>query len=89
MLAGLKIDVSALASQIKAPTLIIQVRGDQVVPFFAATELASLIPGARLVPIEGSDHLPIPGDGEGEQIARAVQPFLDQDLEPASASANR
>jgi class 3 adenylate cyclase/pimeloyl-ACP methyl ester carboxylesterase len=87
--AGLKIDVSALASQIKAPTLIIQVRGDQVVPFFAATELASLIPGARLVLIEGSDHLPIPGDGEGEQIAQAVQPFLDQDLEPASAGANR
>ncbi len=82
-------DVSALASQIKAPTLIIHVRGDQEVPFAAGADLASLIPGARLVPIEGIDHVPIPGDGEAEQIQRAVRPFLDQDLKPASASANR
>jgi class 3 adenylate cyclase/pimeloyl-ACP methyl ester carboxylesterase len=83
------VDVSALAVQIKAPTLIIQVRGDQVVPFIAATDLASLIPGARLVPIEGIDHISVPGDGEDEQIDQAVRPFLDQDLEPASVSANR
>ena len=84
-----KIDVSALARQIKAPTLIIHMRGDQVVPFYLGTDLASLIPGARLVPIDGSDHVPIPGDGESEQIDRAVTPFLDQDLEPATASADR
>src|SRR6266851_9518352 len=89
LLAGDHIDVSALAPQIKAPTLIIQVRGDQVVPFFAATDLASLIPGARLVPIEGIDHFSVPGDGEGEQIDQAVRPFLDQDLEPTNLSANR
>jgi len=87
--AGSKIDVTALASQIKAPTLIIHVRGDEVVPFAAGTDLASLIPGARLVPIEGNDHVVIPGDGESEQILRAVQPFLDQDLEPTTVSANR
>ncbi len=83
------IDVSALARQIKVPTLIIHMRGDQLVPFYLGTDLASLIPGARLVPIEGSDHVPIPGDGEAEQISEAVQPFLDQDLEPTTASANR
>jgi class 3 adenylate cyclase/pimeloyl-ACP methyl ester carboxylesterase len=83
------VDVSALARQIKAPTLIIQVRGDQVIPFIAATYLASLIPGARLVPIEGIDHISVPGDGEDEQIDQAVRPFLDQDLEPTSVTANR
>jgi hypothetical protein len=30
--------------------------------------------------IEGKDHIPIPGDGEAEQIARQVQPFLDEDV---------
>jgi pimeloyl-ACP methyl ester carboxylesterase len=85
---SLPVDVSALARQIKVPTLIIHVRGDQVVPFYLGANLASLIPGARLVPIEGSDHVPVPGDGEAEQIEPAVQPFLDQDLEPATASAN-
>ena len=89
MEAGNHIDVSALAPQIKAPTLIIQVRGDQVVPFIAATDLASLIPGARLVPIEGIDHIAVRGDGEDEQIDRAVRTFLDQDLETANVNANR
>jgi class 3 adenylate cyclase/pimeloyl-ACP methyl ester carboxylesterase len=88
LLASSKIDVSALARQIKAPTLVIHVRGDQVVPFYAGVYLASLIPGARLVPIEGSDAVSVPGDGEDEQIERVVQPFLDQDLEPTSASAD-
>ena len=83
------VDVSALARQIKAPTLIIQIRGDQVVPFVAATDLASLIPGARLVPIEGIDHISVSGDGEDEQIDQAVRPFLDQDLEPTTARADR
>jgi pimeloyl-ACP methyl ester carboxylesterase len=89
LLAGDHIDVTALAPQIKAPTLIIHVRGDQVVPFAAGMDLASLIPGARLVPIEGIDHISVPGDGEDEQIDRAVRTFLDQDLVPANVSANR
>jgi class 3 adenylate cyclase/pimeloyl-ACP methyl ester carboxylesterase len=87
--AGANVDVSALARLIKAPTLVIQVRGDQLVPFIAATDLASLIPGARLVPIEGIDHISVPGDGEDEQIDQAVRPFLDEDLAHASVSANR
>jgi class 3 adenylate cyclase/pimeloyl-ACP methyl ester carboxylesterase len=89
LLAGQDIDVSALAAQIKAPTLIIHVRGDQVIPFAAGADLAALIPGARLIPIEGDDHISVPGDGEGEQIDQAVRPFLDQDLEPTNVSANR
>jgi len=89
MTAGEKIDVSGLARQIKVPALIIHTRGDQVVPFYWGVDLASLIPGARLVPIDGSDHIAIAGDGEGEQISQVVQPFLDQDLEPTTASAAR
>jgi pimeloyl-ACP methyl ester carboxylesterase len=87
MEAGNHIEVSALAPQIKAPTLIIHVRGDEVVPFVSGTYLASIIPGARLVPIEGIDHIAVPGDGEDEQIDRAVRTFLDQDLESANVSA--
>ena len=89
MEAGNHIDVSALAPQIKAPTLIIHVRGDEVIPFVSGTYLASIIPGARLVPIEGIDHIAVPGDGEDEQIDRAVRTFLDQDLETANVNANR
>jgi class 3 adenylate cyclase/pimeloyl-ACP methyl ester carboxylesterase len=78
--ASEKIDVRAVAKQIRVPTLVIHARGDQLVPIEFAKQLATLIPGARLVIIEGNDHIPIPGDGEAEQIAQHVQPFLDEDV---------
>jgi hypothetical protein len=30
--------------------------------------------------IEGKDHIPVSGDGEREQFAQALGPFLDQDM---------
>jgi pimeloyl-ACP methyl ester carboxylesterase len=81
-----KLDVTALVPLIKAPALVLKVRDDEIVPSDCAIHLASLIPGARLVMIEGKDHIPVPGDGEREQFAQALEPFLDQDIRPASAS---
>ena len=75
-----KVDVKPLAAQIRAPTLIVQVRGDQINPVANSKKAADLIPGARLVIIEGSDHIPMPGTAESEQIAQIVVPFLDEDL---------
>jgi class 3 adenylate cyclase/pimeloyl-ACP methyl ester carboxylesterase len=75
-----KIDVTSEAKQIRVPTLILHVRGDQLIPLVLAKQTAELIPGSRLVIIEGRDHIPIPGDGEAEQITRVVGPFFDQDV---------
>jgi hypothetical protein len=36
------------------------------VPLESGRELAGLVPGARMVVIEGRDHIPVPGDGELE-----------------------
>jgi len=71
------IDVTAEAKQIRVPTLILHVRGDQLIPLVLAKQTAELIPGSRLVIIEGDDYAQVPSDGEAEQIARVVQPFLD------------
>jgi len=81
---GLDIDVRDLARQIHVPTLVAHVRGDQVVPFDLGRELAALVPGARLVVIEGRDHASVPSDGERKQMAQAVFPFLDEDLQAQS-----
>jgi len=43
-------------SEIRVPTLIIQMRGDQVVPRASAAYLAARIPGAELAEFDGSDH---------------------------------
>jgi hypothetical protein len=34
-----------------------------------------------MVVIEGRDHIPVPGDGEVEQIVPAVASFLDEGLD--------
>jgi pimeloyl-ACP methyl ester carboxylesterase len=88
LLAQEKIDVRSLAPQIRAPTLVIQARGDQLVPLEFGKQLADLIPEARLVIIQGRDHIPIPGDGEAEQIDPVIQPFLDEDLPKPAGGAS-
>jgi pimeloyl-ACP methyl ester carboxylesterase len=75
MTATLNIDVRNLARQIRAPTLVVHTRGDQIVPLESGRELVGLIPGARMVVIEGRDHIPVPGDGELEQLVLRLHPF--------------
>jgi pimeloyl-ACP methyl ester carboxylesterase len=76
------IDVRDLAPKVRAPTLIIQVRDDQIVPFENGRELAALIPASRLAVINGRDHVYVDGDGELEQLVNAATPFLIQELPP-------
>ena len=65
------IDVSALASRVACPTLVLHARGDARVPFEEGRRLAGLIPGARFLPLEGRNHIllehePAFADGFGE-----------------------
>jgi pimeloyl-ACP methyl ester carboxylesterase len=87
MSATLGIDVRDLARKIRSPTLVVHTRGDEIVPLESGRELAAMIPGARMVVIEGRDHIPVPGDGEVEQIVSAVAPFLDEDLDAQKVKA--
>jgi class 3 adenylate cyclase len=59
------------------PVLILHRRDDQVAPFENGREMAMLIPHARLVPLEGSNHVPTHGDTES--ILRPLIDFLDED----------
>jgi pimeloyl-ACP methyl ester carboxylesterase len=78
MAANPAIDVTAAASQVRTPTLVIHRRGDRMVPFKFGREMAALIPGARLVAVDGRDHLFVPGDPGNNQIAEVVRQFLDE-----------
>ena len=73
-----RVDVKSFAAQLRAPTLIIQVRNDQINPMVKGKQVAEAIPSARFVIVEGADHIPMPGDGENEQIAKLVIPFLEE-----------
>lgn len=51
------IDIRALAPRIQVPTLVFHVKNDAMVPFESGRHLASLIPGARFVPLPGENHI--------------------------------
>ena len=51
------VDVTALLSQVTAPTLVMHARGDLRVPFEFGRQIASGIAGARFVALSGSNHI--------------------------------
>jgi pimeloyl-ACP methyl ester carboxylesterase len=59
--ANLEIDVSHCLSSITSPTLVLH-RRDELVPIELARDMASRIPGARMVELPGANHLPWLGD---------------------------
>lgn len=56
------IDVRPLLGAISVPTLLLHRRDDQVVEVDLARETVALLPGARLVELDGNDHFPHVGD---------------------------
>ncbi|MEV0582867.1 alpha/beta fold hydrolase [Nonomuraea sp. NPDC050310] len=79
-----RIDVRHLLSEVQAPTLVMHRRGSRAVPFELGRELASLIPGAQFVALEGRMQ-PIYAEGF-EGAASTILAFLgDQGgVRPAS-----
>lgn len=52
-----QVDVSDLAKTIKAPTMVIQAKYDQAVPFEEGRQTAAHIPGAQFVVLDGKNHV--------------------------------
>ena len=50
-------DVTREAAMVAAPTLVIHPRDDALAPFAEGRFLATLIPGARFVPLESGNHI--------------------------------
>ena len=80
-----KLDVRHLCPLIKAPTLVMHRKGDPLYDFKAGLELASLIPNARFVPLEGDMHFYVWGDTES--FERNEHEFLGDPL-PNKADDN-
>lgn len=70
------VEVSELARQVQAPTLILHCRDDQMCPIAEGRRMASLIPGARFVELEGANHVVIEGTPAFDQFFSEVRPFL-------------
>jgi class 3 adenylate cyclase len=76
--AMLDIDVRPLLPQVTVPTLVIHRRGDAVVPFESGRELATGIPGARLLSLDGRNHVFLPNEAAGAVMVKAMYEFLGE-----------
>jgi hypothetical protein len=64
-----EVDVRDVLPSVRVPTLVLHRRGDRCLLVEEGRYVASRIPGARFVELEGNDHLPFVGD---------QQPLLDE-----------
>lgn len=82
------IDVRELLPQVTVPTLVLHCRGDARVPFEEGRLVASLIPNAHFVPLDGKNHLPQEGDPCWEPLIAEARRFLgpSDSLQPAEPS---
>jgi hypothetical protein len=74
-----EIDVRNVLPSLRVPTLVIHRRADACLPVEGGRYVASLIPGAKYVELEGADHLPFVGDQDAildeiEQFVVAAAP---------------
>jgi pimeloyl-ACP methyl ester carboxylesterase len=74
-----RIDVRYMATQVKAPTLVLHSREDEGVPFEEGRLLASLIPNAQFVGLESKNHLLTKHEPAWQKFVAAFRSFLSSD----------
>jgi pimeloyl-ACP methyl ester carboxylesterase/DNA-binding CsgD family transcriptional regulator len=82
--ARAQLDVRDLAGQVRAPTLVAHARDDAVVPFAEGRLLAGLIPGARLLPLDGRSHILLEDEPAWPAFLEEAHTFLE--TRPAAAA---
>jgi pimeloyl-ACP methyl ester carboxylesterase/DNA-binding CsgD family transcriptional regulator len=81
-------DVTALAPKVRCPTLVLHAHGDLRVPFEEGRLIASLIPGARFVPLQSRNHFLLENEPAWAQFLSGLRSFLPApaQVEPAGFS---
>jgi pimeloyl-ACP methyl ester carboxylesterase len=80
------IDVTELARQVRAPTLVLHATGDAVA-FGQGRKLASLIPGARFVQLESRNHILLESEPAWARFVDEVRRFLGGGPDVAASHA--
>ena len=82
------LDVTARAPMLDVPTLVMHAREDAVVPFAEGRLIASLIPGARFVPLDGRNHVLLETEPAWGEFLSAVDEFLGSGPAAPAPSSN-
>ncbi len=87
-----EVDVTASASRVQCPTLVLHSRGDARIPFEEGRKLAAAIPGAELVPLDSQNHVLLDHQSAWERFFVELEGFLARHgaapAHPASALAD-
>jgi hypothetical protein len=78
------LDVSEILPKVTTPTIVIHRKGDRACSVQGGRELAAAIPNARLVLLDGIDHVPCFGDSD--EVSNAILDFLGDKGASASTS---
>jgi pimeloyl-ACP methyl ester carboxylesterase/class 3 adenylate cyclase len=78
------LDITDLLAKVKAPTLVMHVRGDLMVPFEAGRQLAAGIPGARFIALQGQNHLFLEHEPASHRFFDELKLFLGRSSCPAA-----
>lgn len=78
MRAQAEADVTEQARQVRCPALVVQPTRSPRVPFDEGRRLASLIPGARLLPIDSANMSLMASEPVYSAVVAAVREFLDE-----------
>jgi pimeloyl-ACP methyl ester carboxylesterase/DNA-binding CsgD family transcriptional regulator len=80
-------DVLDIVSQVRCPTLVLHARDDAIIPFDEGRLVASLIPGARFVPLESRNHILQENEPAWQQLVTELDDFLSPPRGAAVATA--
>jgi pimeloyl-ACP methyl ester carboxylesterase/DNA-binding CsgD family transcriptional regulator len=83
--AFFNVDVHDRASQVSCPTLVLHGRSDRRAPFEQGRIIASLIPGARLVPLDTENHILLKHEPAFGLFFEELDAFLPSRREPLAA----
>jgi pimeloyl-ACP methyl ester carboxylesterase len=70
------LDVTELTSTLKTPTIVLHAKGDLRIPFEEGRLLASMIPGAKFVPLESRNHVLLELEPAWKKYLEQVRDFL-------------
>lgn len=83
--AFFEIDVQDRAPKVACPTLLLHGRNDRRSPFEQGLNLASLIPGARLVPLETENHILLQHEPAFQRFFEELRAFVPSPRKPVAA----
>jgi len=74
-----EVDIRDLAPRVQSPSLVFHVTSDAMIPFAMGRRLASLLPDARFIPLDGNNHILLPDEPAWERFISELHGFLAGD----------